>query len=187
MPTSKVKCFNPRPVVGLGESRMQWWSRVAIGRFQSTPSRWTGRIAYGEKPSGPWTGFNPRPVVGLGESWRNDAPAFKLSGFNPRPVVGLGESQIAENAEENSEVSIHAQSLDWANQDVIIPDGAKLMFQSTPSRWTGRIFDASANSLCVTLFQSTPSRWTGRICLSVAGIVIMSCFNPRPVVGLGES
>ncbi len=37
------------------------------------------------------------------------------------------------------------------------------------------------------MFQSTPSRWTGRILLCNSLAVMPICFNPRPVVGLGES
>ncbi len=108
-------------------------------RFQSTPSHWTGRICEDD-------------VIDRVECC-----------FNPRPVIGLGESESFLFFRHSKGVSIHAQSLDWANREnVVLKNSVRMVSIHAQSLdWAN-----PATSGC--------NRQTG-------------CFNPRPVIGLGES
>ncbi len=156
--------FNPRPVIGLGESTRFYRKLLAGKLFQSTPSHWTGRIIFSamsylsgdvvsiHAQSLDWANplltlfatlrqaFQSTPSHWTGRIVNFLLGSHGLAGFNPRPVIGLGESKYPMSDNFTIlPVSIHAQSLDWANQCSLRAMSFHNVFQSTPSHWTGRI------------------------------------------------
>ena len=153
--------FNPRPVRRLGATfnftlpsgilavsilaQSGDWARLQIRAvdasnppFQSSPSPETGRDY----------GFSV--VGGLVKS------------FNPRPVRRLGATpEIGTNA-ALSNVSILAQSGDWARLPIVTVCVQAWLFQSSPSPGTGRDSCTPTDTLTRKRFQSSPSPGTGR-------------------------
>ena len=112
-------CFNPRPLLLTGESRMVLCKVEGDREFQSTPVIANGRIAVRSMRNIPRLGFNPRPLLLTGESSLAISFPGGVALFQSTPVIANGRIEA---------VKRRAQQ--------------KARFQSTPVIANGRIVKA---------------------------------------------
>jgi hypothetical protein len=87
-------CFNPRPALAHGATRVQTVGPGRVDGFQSAP-RARARGDRLHLPDGqPDDCFNPRPALAHGATLRKSAISAPGSSFNPRPALAHGATRI---------------------------------------------------------------------------------------------
>ncbi len=155
--------FNPRPVVGLGESFFITHFFVLPFWFQSTPSRWTGRILIHAILTNSCNSFQSTPSRWTGRIGMVANLIAESSMFQSTPSRWTGRIVFNQLYLDVFIVSIHAQSLDWANREL------------------GLI---KIDQILVSIHAQSLDWANAWLCLCR---LHFPRFNPRPVIGLGES